>query len=550
MNAAAHGATIDTTGAGGPLVLTADMQASSTGARTLVIQGDNAATNEVQGKIVDGSGTTTLWKYGLGTWKLSGASTFSGGSLLRYGAVILGNKSALGSGMVEIRGVSISASTDLSGPNAVANNVSLDTDTPTFTGTNSIEFSGVVTNALSVQVITDNLSAGNLVFSGNLYLSDVNTGFRAVTITGPGAAIVSGNIANNSGGNTNPCTLTYSGSGRLTLSGSNTYCGVTTVSSGILLLNSPNALPGGSGSTGGSAWLKISGGVVGLGNGDFLRALGSATNQAQFYSPGGGFAAYGADRAVNLGGVSAGVTWNTGGFVSTSNALVLGAASADHTVDFQNPIALATAVRTVQVDDGSAAVDARLSGALTGTGISGLTKTGLGTLELTATNNYAGATTVAAGRLLVDGVTSGQSNYVVNAGGTLGGTGTVGLASGRTVTVGAGGTLAPGVNGVGTLNLNGGLVFGENACYAWEYKDGSGDRVSVSGALQLPSVATVTVTQISGALPTPAVLFSAGSLTGASDLSGWVITGSYTAKIGSTNVILIAHHPGTVIGVR
>ena len=59
----------------------------------------------------------------------------------------------------------------------------------------------------------------------------------------------------------------------------------------------------------------------------------------------------------------------------------------------------------------------------------GITKTGAGTLTLSNTNTYTGATTVNAGTLLVNGSQSGSA-VTVNSGAILGGTnGTVGAIS-------------------------------------------------------------------------------------------------------------------------
>ena len=75
---------------------------------------------------------------------------------------------------------------------------------------------------------------------------------------------------------------------------------------------------------------------------------------------------------------------------------MLGSWSADSTIDFQNPIQIlaGSGPQTVQVTAGSgtAAVDSRLSGVLSGSG--GLTVVGWGSLELTASNTYLGPTTI------------------------------------------------------------------------------------------------------------------------------------------------------------
>lgn len=85
----------------------------------------------------------------------------------------------------------------------------------------------------------------------------------------------------------------------------------------------------------------------------------------------------------------------------------------------------------------------------------GLTKSGNGTLTLSATNTYTGATTNNAGTLLVNGTHTGGLDYSV-LGGTLGGTGVVGSA----VSVGASGTLTAGdASTSGTLTITGNVSF-------------------------------------------------------------------------------------------
>jgi fibronectin-binding autotransporter adhesin len=80
-----------------------------------------------------------------------------------------------------------------------------------------------------------------------------------------------------------------------------------------------------------------------------------------------------------------------------------------------------------------------LSGALGGAG--GLNKNGVGSLTLSASNNYSGDTAVNAGTLLVTGSTAAGSAVAVNNTAILAGNGTVG----GTVNVANGATLAPGL---------------------------------------------------------------------------------------------------------
>lgn len=95
---------------------------------------------------------------------------------------------------------------------------------------------------------------------------------------------------------------------------------------------------------------------------------------------------------------------------------------------------------------------------ITGTG--DMTKTGAGTLELTGDSSaYNGTTTVAAGRLTVNGSLGGT---LMVTGGHLDGSGTLG-----NLTVAANTTVAPG-NSIGTMTVNGDITFSKNAVYAVE----------------------------------------------------------------------------------
>lgn len=82
---------------------------------------------------------------------------------------------------------------------------------------------------------------------------------------------------------------------------------------------------------------------------------------------------------------------------------------------------LAGGQRTVTVVNGAAAIDLQVAVPLIN---GGLTKSGNGTLLLMSANTYTGPTTIAQGRLIVDG-SLGASDVGVNAGASLGGMGTI-----------------------------------------------------------------------------------------------------------------------------
>src|SRR5207237_213838 len=122
----------------------------------------------------------------------------------------------------------------------------------------------------------------------------------------------------------------------------------------------------------------------------------------------GGFAAYSAPRNVSMGLVNGGslmsLSWNNNSFVPDGSTLVFGSGDADNTITFTNPIDFNGAQRTIQAVKGTnSAISGILSGALTGSGNSGLLKTGSGTLALAGTNSYSGNTAVNGGALKMMG---------------------------------------------------------------------------------------------------------------------------------------------------
>jgi autotransporter-associated beta strand protein len=396
------------------------------GTRTITVNnnGDKTHNLTINGVVSDGGGGFGLTTAGGARLTLAAANTYSGVTTLGGTAVVvLNHATALPGGTATSGGTSgLTFAGGILGLGATDFTRSLGTGADQVQWTGAGGFAAFDANRVvnfGGSGATVMWNAGGFVPSGSALLFgygngadaqdathtvdfqnpvDLNGGTRTVTVNdGNGTtnalidAVMSGGIVNSTGTGA----FTKNGGGTLSLTAAGTYTGQTYANGGVLLLNHANALPGGLGTTGGTSNLRLGGnGLVGLGTGDFTRELGTGVSQVQ-WTGGGGFAAYNADRVVNLGGAGATVTWATGSFVPNASALYLGANSATHTVDFQNPIDLGSAVRTVEITNATAvAVDAIISGPISGTG--GLTKNGDGTLALTATNSsYTGQTNLA-----------------------------------------------------------------------------------------------------------------------------------------------------------
>ena len=141
-----------------------------------------------------------------------------------------------------------------------------------------------------------------------------------------------------------------------------------------------------------------------------------------------------------------------------------------------------------------------------GTTPGGMRKQGPGTMDLAAVNTYTGATSVQEGKLRVSGSIA-ASAVTVDTGATLEGTGSIG----GTVTIASGATLSPGTS-AGTLSIGTDLAL--NGTLKAELDGATGDRVNVTGALDITN-ATLDLTLLPGGSTLGSyVLAQYGALTG------------------------------------
>ena len=146
------------------------------------------------------SGTGSIVQNGAGSLTLNAANTYSGGTTLNTGTIVIGNANAAGNGTI-----------------TQANGASL----------LKFDTTGTITNAMSVYNV---LASQSATLSGTITVNnatwDIETG-DTLTISG----VVSGN-----GG------VTKIGNGTLILSGSNSYNGTTVINAGTLNAANANAL--------------------------------------------------------------------------------------------------------------------------------------------------------------------------------------------------------------------------------------------------------------------------------------------------------------------
>ena len=329
-------------------------------------------------------------------------ANFQGGFTLSAGTVVMGNKDALGSGLLTISGgATLASSTDLSGVNGVDNDVVMGAST-VIGGTHNLTLSGSITLNGNSRTLT-NSNTGATVLAGPIYLSNLSETGYTLTLAGAQPLTVSGAIANYNGSGT-AGGLTVSSSATVSLtSSSSSYTGVTWLSGTSLssVLEVSKLANGGSSSSIGAS--SNAAANLSINNNVTLRYVGSGDST---------------DRLFTINGTSAG------------HAAILDA-SGTGAVHFTNTGSLAygtnNQTRTLKLigsntDNNSLAATI----ANNGSGATSLIKDGSGTWVLSGSNTYTGTTSVNAGTLLIQGAQTGTGTVTVSSGAAIGGSGSVG----------------------------------------------------------------------------------------------------------------------------
>ncbi|WP_165912363.1 autotransporter-associated beta strand repeat-containing protein [Novosphingobium sp. PhB165] len=375
------------------------------------------------------SGTGSLEQAGTGTTILTANHSYIGGTTITAGTLQLGNGGASGS---------------------VSGNI-VDNGTLTFNRSDTATYAGIVSGiGALVQA-----GPGTTILSGDHSYTGGTTIAAGTLQLGNGGTTgsVVGNILDNGGlvfdrsdvvlfGGTISGTgsMTQAGTGRLILTGANTYGGGTTIAASTLQI--------GNGGTSGSIEGNVANnGALVFNRSDAIEYAGTISGAGSVTQAGTGTlsltgaSSYGGGTVVNAGILQIGTDASIG---APAGGLTLNSG----TLRWAGAFDLA-GTRVIDLGRGGGDFDTNgfvtaISQGITGTGI--LVKSGSGTLSLNGASSYTGLTAVVAGRLSVNG--SIRSNTVVYPGATLAGRGTI---IGDVLNEGI---IAPG-NSIGTLTIAG-----------------------------------------------------------------------------------------------
>ncbi|MCE9629092.1 MAG: autotransporter-associated beta strand repeat-containing protein [Planctomycetia bacterium] len=435
---------------------------------------------------VGGTTSGILAKSGGGTLTLSASNSYTGGTLVNAGTILLGNARSLGTGTATIQGGVLDLNSQ-----SITNAVVLTSGTlagGSFEASQLTPTAGTVSATLSGGTLTKSTAGTVVLTASNSHTGGtrVNAGTLSFVTNalGSGTVTVSGGTLQWAAGNTqdvssrvalvNATTATFdtngndvtfgssiggattasvvkAGNGSLTLSASNTFTGNTTVSAGVLALSGSGKIYGGVNN--GTAVVTVSSGAV-----------------LEFDKWDSGFADWGKGSFGQLFFSANQLVVNGGTLRNTLSNSSLAPAAGDgraFTIGALGATLESTAGQTWYVNEDSRSYPLASNGGLLtlggagngemkkvvpGTG--GVAMAGSGTWTLSAANTYSGNTSISAGTLQIGGTgVLGNGSYA----GAIANAGTLAVATSRNQTLGGAisgvGSLAK--SGAGVLTLSG-----------------------------------------------------------------------------------------------
>ena len=305
--------------------------------------------------------------------------------------------------------------------------------------------------------------------------------------------------------------LTQAGASTLTLSGSNSYTGATTVSSGTLVAGGASAFGAQSGN------ITASGGVLNLGGYGFTRTgtvsfTGGTTQSGTITNDTVAFVAQAGTVSAGLAG-AAGLTKSTSGTVTLSGA---------------NNFSGTTNINAGTLQIGNNGTTGGLSSSSAITGSSGAT------LAFSRTDNYGGSFTNTIGGGI--GVTLNSGTLTLSGSNAYGGATTVSGGQLRIANSSALGSTALGttISGSGVLGLDGSggpLSIAENITIATTQ---TGALANLSGTNTLTGLVTITSSPVDYRVAAGRTIF-AGGIT-SSNNSGLGLNGAATIQTSAVNI--------------
>jgi fibronectin-binding autotransporter adhesin len=533
---------------------------SGTGTMILIGTQDRTGTTTVSnGKLVASNAlSTSALTINGGTFETVGAN-FLGDSAsvtLSGGTFALGGNDQIGS--FEISGGTLSGASTLTASSYALNggtvNAGLGAGAVTVaTGTTELGSAGRLNSESTLTV-----NSGQLTLGGNEAVSSLGGSGGTLALGANNLSVGSGSfggLISGVGG-----ILTKTGSGSLTLSGDNSYTGGTFLNGGELIAGHASAFGTGGITVGTGTTLNFSnfnvanivtnnGGTV-LSSG-VLNDVDAEAGETTIGGAGSSVSTVAGTAVVNVNAANVTISNVTGGTVNASNdGLQVASIANSATVNVSGANARIAAMSGGSVNASAAGLvvtnfnggniavsngvtvglrSGSSSGVISGAG--GIAKQGATTLTLSGVNTYSGATTVEAGKLIVNGSIT-NSDVTVQSGAVLAGSGSLG-----DTTILSGATIAPG-NSPGIQSIIGDLTWSGGASYDWEIFNYSGtagtdwDLITVSGNLLF--------TNISALNPFSINLISLFALPDTQGpLAGWdpLLTNSWTILTATNGIV-------------